>query len=136
MEGEWRERLVQEDGPGWAAHGCDFLLAAETVDRRRVQGMAIRGLGLVHAYVREKQLMSQQFSAGVTEITRPHRHCQWWGGCRLSAHRVQRADNIGMPGKDLGTDTTMGRTGQQDGTLRLIRAGRREEPCAGTCSPG
>ena len=31
MDGEWREQLVQEEGHGWAAQGCDFLLTAETV---------------------------------------------------------------------------------------------------------
>ena len=38
MEGEWRDRLVQEEGQGRAAQGCSFLLTAEAVDRRGVQG--------------------------------------------------------------------------------------------------
>ena len=64
MRGNWRST---------GAQGCDFLLAAETVDRRGVQGIAIGGLGIIHAYVRERQLMLQQFSVGTAEITQTHR---------------------------------------------------------------
>ena len=73
MKGEWNERLVQEEGQGWAAQGCNFLLTAETMDKRGVQGIAIGGLGLIHACVWERQLMLHQFLVGATEITQTHR---------------------------------------------------------------
>ena len=50
-----------------------MLLAAQTVDRRGVQGIAIRGLGLVHAYVRDRQPVLQHFSVRTAKITQTRR---------------------------------------------------------------
>ena len=51
MECEWRDRLAKEEGQSRAAQGCDLLQAA---GRRGLQGAAIGGLGLLHAFVRDK----------------------------------------------------------------------------------
>ena len=60
MECEWRDRLAQE-GQSRAAQGCSFLLTVEGAGRQGVQGAAIRGLGLLHAFVQDKQLILQHF---------------------------------------------------------------------------
>ena len=95
-EGEWRERLVREEGQGWAAQGRDLLLAAETVDRRRVQGIAIGGLGLAHAYVREWRLMLQQLSVGAAGTRRTRRQSGRAIQARIQAHGKRRGQGQGL----------------------------------------
>ena len=49
MEGEWKDRLAQEERQHRAAQGSGFLQVAEAAGRRCIQGAAIGGLGLLHA---------------------------------------------------------------------------------------
>ena len=65
MECEWRDRSAQEEGQSGAAQGCSFLLAAEAAGRRGMQGAAIGGLGLLHSFVRDTQLILQHFSVHI-----------------------------------------------------------------------
>ena len=72
LEVEWRERIAQEEGQGWVAQGCYFLLEADRVHRDRAQVLAMGGLGLLHAYVLEKRHMMQQFAEEATIIEQTH----------------------------------------------------------------
>ena len=72
LEGEWRARIAQEEGQGWVARGRYFLLRADRMHRGRAQGLAMGGLGLLHAYVLEKRHMMQQFAVEATHIKQTH----------------------------------------------------------------
>ena len=54
------------------AQGCHFLQGADQVNRRGVQGLAMGGLGILHAYVLDKRQMLQHFSGEATEIKQTH----------------------------------------------------------------
>ena len=57
LECVWRERLAQEEGQHRVAQGISFLQAAEAASRRCLQGADMGGLGLLHTFVRDKQLI-------------------------------------------------------------------------------
>ena len=89
------DRLLQEEGQGRAAQGCGFLLTAEAVDRRVVQGMAIGGLGLIRAYVRGRQLMSQHFSLRTAMITETRKR----SGRAIQAQALRQVLDMGAQGR-------------------------------------
>ena len=95
MECEWRDRLAQEEGQSRAAQWCGFLQAAEAVGRRGVQGAAIRGLGLLHAFVRDKQLILQHFSVHTAMITETRRQ----SGRAIQVHAMRRVLQVEAQGR-------------------------------------
>ena len=66
------------------------------MDRWGVQGIAIGGLGLLHAYMLEKQLMLQQFSMEATEITQTHIQM----GRDIQAQALRQVLHMEMQGRD------------------------------------
>ena len=62
LECEWRGRLVQDKSQCRVAQGGSFVQTAEAAGRRGLQDAAMGGLDLLHAFVRDRHLILQDFS--------------------------------------------------------------------------
>ena len=74
LECEWRGRLVQDKSQCRVAQGGSFVQTAEAAGRRGLQGAAIGCLDLLHAFVRDKQLILQHSTAQANMIAQARHH--------------------------------------------------------------
>ena len=74
LECEWRDRLAQEESQHMVAQGGSFVQTAEAAGRRGLQGAAIGCLDLLHAFVRDKQLILQHSTAQANMIAQARHH--------------------------------------------------------------
>ena len=73
LERRWRDRLVLEEHQCRVALGVSLVQTAEAEGRRGLLTSAMEGLGLLHAFVRGKQLILQYATAHSNMMAGAHR---------------------------------------------------------------